>query len=96
MAAESGLDLWRMATVVIGVGLTGGAGWLLNLASNQRATEEWRKTVETRLEDSAEMRDAVIAMTSKVEYIERDIGEIKVGQQRLLDRIADCPKMSGS
>lgn len=96
MEAESGLDLWRMATMVIaGVSVSSG-GWIFRLASRQHATEEWRKTVEARLKHSAKMSEAVIAATENVKAIGKQIDDIKTAQATVLAVILKCPKITGT
>ena len=92
-ADATGMDLDRIAAVVTGAGIIACFTWLFDLASKQREQEAWRKNVNQEMRDlkaeSTATHDAVIVLQTDVSHLTDDVGEIKVDQKNILERLAE-------
>lgn len=95
VAAEgsNGMDVYRIATMVVGAAIVGCFTWLFDLASKQREQEAWRKNVNQEMRDlkaeSTATHDAVIVLQTDVGHLTDDVGEIKLDQKSILERLAE-------
>jgi uncharacterized protein with ATP-grasp and redox domains len=95
VAAEgaNGLDIDRVAAMVAGAGIIGCFAWLFDLASKQREQEAWRKIVNQEMRElkveSTATHDAVIVLQTDVSHLTDDVGEIKLDQKSILERLAE-------
>ena len=88
-----GLDIWSIATIVIGAGIVACATWLLGVAAKQRELEAWRRNVNEEMRElKAESKlthDAVTVLQEGVRHLTDDVCEIKDDQKSILRSIAE-------